>query len=153
MSVEHVRSILALAFAMLGASAALPKSVQASLEATSALKHCASILAAAERLACYDALAARAGVSTTAPAESFGLRAAPTAPRVAISSVAARVNRIAVSRNGQPLLVLDNNQSWEIDSADELLAPGDAITISRASLGSFLLRTPSGRTHRTVRIR
>jgi hypothetical protein len=41
--------------------------------------------------------------------------------------------------------------AWEFDEADLLLAPGDPVTIRRATLGSYVLITRSERSHRVRR--
>ena len=144
---------LTFVIALLCTGSALTPFAQAETDANNALKHCATIPTPTERLACYDALAGRPSIAAPSSTESFGLRPVQMAPRETIGTVAAQVDHIAVSRGGRTVLVLDNQQSWELDGGDELLAPGDAVTISRASLGSFLLRTARGRTHRATRIR
>jgi len=40
---------------------------------------------------------------------------------------------------------------WSFTAADALLRAGEAVTIRRASLGSFLMTTPSHRTYRVQR--
>lgn len=57
-----------------------------------------------------------------------------------------------VAPNGRPTVTLDGGQVWELDNADPLLAKGNSVTIKRASLGSFLLTTSTGRTHRVHRL-
>jgi hypothetical protein len=135
----------------------------------SALAHCAAIAAGDQRLACYDALAAgrtRTVAPSSPPAapqpppaptkEDFGLTTAQkqkTQPsQKQIESIKASVAGLGTSAIGRTLMELDNGQSWELDSADPLLAVGDAVTIQRGALGSFLLTTPSRRTHHVRRI-
>jgi hypothetical protein len=86
--------------------------------------------------------------------ESFGLYATehPRAPRPA-ASLTARVVGLGVSANGRPTVELEGGQLWELDGSDPVLANGDAVTITRAAFGSFLLRTDKGRTHRVRRLR
>jgi hypothetical protein len=57
-----------------------------------------------------------------------------------------------MSSNGRPLVRLDNAQAWELDQADPLLSVGDKVIIRRATLGSFLLTTPTKRVHRVRRL-
>ena len=134
----------------------------------SALKACATIGPPTERLACYDQLAGRPHASVTAPApevaapaspvappkESFGLYHAehPAAPPPA-ASLTAKVVGIGAAANGHPTVALEGGQLWELDGADPLLANGDSVAIKRAALGSFLMTTPNGRTHRVRRLR
>jgi hypothetical protein len=101
-----------------------------------------------------------AGAST---ASDFGLSkvqkeradgAASSSP-AEIKSITARVAGFRRGPSGLPrVLLLDNGQTWEYeDDGDYLLAVGDSVTIRRASLGSFLLITPSKLIHRVRRIR
>jgi hypothetical protein len=139
-----------------------------------ALAHCAAIAAADDRLACYDELAAghTRTATATSPAtaaatspqgappatkQDFGLSTAQiqkTQPdqKPQIESINASVAGIGTSSIGRMLVYLDDGQSWELDSADPLLAAGDAVTIRRGALGSFLLTTPSHRTHHARRV-
>jgi len=67
----------------------------------------------------------------------------------------ARVSTLGKSRGGHPTVTLEDGAVWELDdsdSGDPLLSSGDLVTIRRASLGSFLMETPSKRTHRAHRI-
>jgi hypothetical protein len=133
-----------------------------------ALAHCAAIAGGDERLACFDALVASrtriASPSSPAAApyapptkEDFGLstvqkkKTQPT-QKQQIESIKASVAGLGTSAIGRVLVELDNGQSWELDSADPLLAVSDVVTIQRGALGSFLLTTPSRRTHRVRRI-
>ena len=161
----------ALTGAILGScaiGAAVGSDSAATLE--NALAHCAAIGAGDERLACFDALVAGrtriaspsspAVAQETPPArkkEDFGLstvqKQKTQPPQKQIESIKASVAGLGTSAIGRMLVELDNGQSWELDSADPLLAVGDAVTIQRGALSSFLLTTPSRRTHRVRRIR
>ncbi len=141
--------------------------VPASALAQPAANHpCAATLQPAERLACYDrafpppptvreAAAARA-------VEEFGLphgsRAAvlrnPGQPRheVEPDRIEARVDRIDTA-GGLRWLTLDNGQRWTVPAGTAgPLAPGDPVRISRAALGSHMLRTPGGVSLRARRV-
>jgi hypothetical protein len=151
-------------------------------DAQEALKACAGIGDPTARLACYDRLAgvqpasAAPGVSATAsppavpapasaaaapvaapaelPKESFGLYSAehPTAP-VAASSVTDNVVAVGASHSGRMTVTLGGGGLWELlDGDDPLLAVGNAVTIRRASFGSYLMETPSRRMHRVHRL-
>ena len=139
------------------------------------LEACTRICEPTERLACYDQLAGRAQVRPTAPESgapppptpgvaapvsaaapqgSFGLYAAEhpkAAP--APATLTPRVERLGVSANGRPTVELTGGQLWELEDSDPLLVTGDSVTISRATFGSFLMRTRKGRTHRVHRLR
>lgn len=132
------------------------------------LARCAAIASRDERLACYDALAASRGTTQNAPVaasaaaapappkkEDFGLSAAQLQkvnPQKQLESISAKVTSVWHSANGHMLLELDNGQSWQLDSEDPLLAAGNIVTIERGALGSFLLTTPSRRTHHAHRM-
>jgi hypothetical protein len=138
------------------------------------LKACASIEGPAESLACFKQLARRPVSSPIAPSaapiaaaapptsqpspikpkESFGLYAAehPSAPK-AESSHTAKIIELGTSSSGHSTVTLEGGGLWELDAADPLLADGNSVIITRGAFGSFLLRTPTGRTHRVQRIR
>jgi len=142
----------------------------------SALHACAVISTPGERLACYDQLAGRASAPPTAavpaaapqpspgvaapaspaaaPKGSFGLYHAehPAAPPPA-ASLTAKVVGIGATASGRPTVALEGGQLWELDGPDPLLANGDSVTIQRASFGSFVMTTPTRRTHRVHRLR
>jgi hypothetical protein len=88
------------------------------------------------------------------PKESFGLYTAehPTAPAVT-QSLDDRVVATGASASGRMTVTLASGALWELDEADPLLAVGDVVSIRRAALGSFLLETPTKRTHRARRLR
>jgi hypothetical protein len=145
----------------------------ASDTARSGLNACAAIEAADARLACYDKLAGRSGGTAAAPAAppagvaaaaapvaapvppkaSFGLYSAehPTAPAVS-QSFQGVVTDIGSNANGHATVALAGGQLWELFDSDPVLAVGDTVTIRRAALGSFMLETPSKRTHRARRL-
>lgn len=158
---------------VLPAAAAPPADLPAGLQA------CAAVTADAARLSCYDRLAGRgaspapaaptaaasepASARPAAPApaavpapsggRSFGLYAAehPPPPPVA-KSMSARVVGVGTGADGHMTATLEGGELWELDDADPLLAAGDTVTISRAAFGSFLMQTPSKRTHRVRRL-
>jgi hypothetical protein len=175
----------------------------------SALRACASIVADAERLACYDRLVTPAGAnpapapaaatppavvapSSAAPAaappavvappsaapaaappavvvppsaapaaappptQSFGMYAAehPKPPvAVAAAALEAAVVALGTSPSGKMTVQFEGGALWELEEADPLLAVGDVVTINRAALGSYLMHTPTRRTHRVRRLR
>jgi hypothetical protein len=93
----------------------------------------------------------------TAPApsspQSFGLYSAEH-PKVAVSrTLEASVVSLGKSRDDRMTVTLDGGASWELlDDGDPLLAVGDTVTITRAALGSYLMHTPTKRTHRVRRL-
>lgn len=100
---------------------------------------------------------AAAKVPAMEPKAEFGLTVAqlrkePDAP-VKPQSIDGVVTGFGTSSLGRPVVRLDNTQSWELlDELDPLLSPGDKVTIRRATMGSFLLTTPTKRMHRVRRI-
>jgi hypothetical protein len=164
-----------------------------------ALSHCAAIVAADERLACYDSLArpkpsaaatanstpasakasphvatapgtkpaaaaataapvaaAPAAAATTAgpatdPAKSFGLTKHPAPTEEGPDHIRAQVTRVDPGRFGDVRVSLDNGQAWTFTGPDALIRVGDAVTIRRGALGSFLLTTPAHRTYKAQR--
>jgi len=143
---------------------------------------CAVIPGAEERLACYDALTpptasqptgAQPGsppAAGTAPAtppaapppplgaappddKSFGLtphREPPSASGV--TSIAAVVINVSEDRLGYLAVSLDNGQIWAVNELGAALRAGDAVTIKRGALGSFLMKTPARRSYHARRI-
>ena len=84
--------------------------------------------------------------------QTFGLRtieprAAPTEPE----SIEAVVTTLTQNRLGRAQVLLDNGQTWVVDAVDLGLGAGDKVTIKRASLGSYLMSTPSHRSYRVLR--
>jgi hypothetical protein len=139
-----------------------------------AIASCHAVASTEDRLACFERLAeqgpatstprpAAAGSVQTAPAappttEDFGLSpvqqaaSAPVKPAKP-TALTAKVAGLSTGPSGRGRVSLDNGQLWEMqDAADRLLAAGDTVTIQRASLGSFLLVTPSKVSHRVRRI-
>lgn len=163
--VQHGVFLLATAVlaATMGLSAAKALAQESDAPAH-ALQRCARIASAGERLACYDALAGRpTSAITTAPAaaaapapppeKTFGLSTVQQrGPVDELESIAAKVTQFGQSRDGRQTIALDNGQVWELDASDPLLKGGDAITIRRAALGSFILSTAQKRSHRVRRL-
>lgn len=103
---------------------------------------------------------ASAGLAVTAPPaegskEAFGLYALehPVAHKSATDSIIAKVVELTYDTSGRETVSLEGGPSWQLDGSDALLASGDSVTIKRAMLGSYILTTPSGRTHRVRRLR
>ncbi len=152
-----------------------------SIVATSAepgLAHCAAIAEAGARLACYDALASRATRDNSPlpiPAPALvpapeRVPAAPPDPAVATgnfglsavqqhtadqgpTAIEARIARVIVDQSRRGYLVLDNGQTWAITDGEMLLDAGEAVTIRRAALGSFMLTSASKRSYHVRRVR
>ena len=73
---------------------------------------------------------------------------APAGPK----SVAALITGMSTGATGHARIMLDNNQTWDVLDDDGLLGVGNAITIRKASLGSFLMYAPSHHTYRVHRV-
>lgn len=110
------------------------------------------IAAAAAPAVAAAAPAAATAAAPPPPADSFGLYAAehPAAP--VAQSLQSRVVSVGVRASGRMTVELERGELWELEDADPLLAAGDTVSIRRASFGSFLMETPSRRTHRVRRL-
>jgi hypothetical protein len=137
------------------ASAQCPQDIAAELKA------CASIAGPTESLACFNRLAQRAAAAppvsqpspVVVPKESFGLHAAehPAPPKTEPSHTA-KIVALGTTSSGRPTVTLEGGELWELDAKDPLLADGNSVMITRGAFGSFLLTTPTGRTHRVQRL-
>jgi hypothetical protein len=125
---------------------------------------CARIAEPAQRLACFDrhypaAPAAQAGpkpaaaatpiaalpTPAAASATRFGLPPSADERARELDSISAVVREIGSLRHGERVFVRDNGQRWAERVAESRpLNPGDRITVTRGSFGSFLLVTPAG---------
>jgi hypothetical protein len=63
------------------------------------------------------------------------------------------VSQLTEDRLHNITVVLDNGQTWAFIEPEPRLRPGDSVTIKRASLGSFLMLTPSRRSYRVERLK
>lgn len=108
---------------------------------------------------------AAAGAASTTPApapaamapspkQSFGSYELehPKPQVVSASSLEARVVALGRSPGGHVTVSLEGGAIWELDDEDPLLAVGQSVTLTRAVLGSYILRTPTQRTHRVHRL-
>jgi hypothetical protein len=138
------------------------------------LARCMTIASASARLACYDALARRAGDApaamsvSAAPAtpagpaatatatagstesadaiQNFGLSSAQRhAPPQGPESIQAHVAQFIVDQLQRNYVVLDNGQTWASTDGGMLLDAGELVTVSRGALGSFMLKSTTSR--------
>jgi hypothetical protein len=149
-------------------------------QSTANVLACADIVDSGARLECFDRSAAtarsartpapapvtppqpapqppvsEAPVSTDSPASSFGAeglkRNKPAADEATLQSRIAETRR---SGGGLYLITLENGQIWrhETGSMAPYLLAGEAVTIRKASLGSYRLTLDSGRSKNWVRV-
>jgi len=139
-----------------------------------ALLACRAIEDAPARLACFDresatlvqtpAAAAPAPARVLTPEQKFGLapaavarqEAPPTAPApVEADAVSSTLSSLRTTASGRTVFTLANGQLWQTVVAEEdpLASSGETIKVSRGALGSFLLKTASGRVHRVSRLK
>lgn len=74
----------------------------------------------------------------------------PSAPSTP-TALKSTVFQMTEDRLHNVTVLLDNGQTWKFIDPEPRLRPGDAVTIKRASLGSFLMLTPSRRSYRVER--
>lgn len=91
--------------------------------------------------------------SATPAAAPFGLMAHAVSDPAAPSSIPAVVSRIYEDQVSNMTVLLSNGQLWAVSEAGASIRAGDAVTIKRASLGSFLLVTPDRRSYRVRRLK
>jgi hypothetical protein len=136
---------------------------------------CAGIATAEERLACYDAIskgkaapspgsapAPRAAAAPVprvpAPAASdpadFGIvKRAPPPKAEVVQQIKAVVTTAELDPQGNWSLGLNNGQWWTFKNGEARVQIGDAVSIRRAALGSFLMTTASHHTYRVQRVK
>jgi hypothetical protein len=86
--------------------------------------------------------------------QNFGLTAVQThTAELGPRSETAHVSIVSSDQSGRTLVVLDSGQTWTVLDPDGRLSSGDAVTIKRAALGSFLMVTPSNHSYRVRRLK
>jgi hypothetical protein len=151
---------------------ALPDAAVASSPAAR-LKACAAEKNDARRLACFDrevatlsgtdAAEAPPAVAAMSPEERFGARGAIVRDLESerqrhspdLKSLESTVKRLEQHATGTLVITLENDQVWMQREANVSvpLRVGDKVVIRAASLGSYLLRNPTGRTVRVSRVK
>jgi hypothetical protein len=137
------------------------------------LKACAAEKDDALRLACFDrevatlsgtdAPDAPTAVTEMSPEERFGARGAIVRDLESerqryspdLKSLESTVKRLEQHATGVMVITLENDQVWMQREANVSvpLRVGDKVMIRAASLGSYLLRNPTGRTVRVSRVK
>jgi len=86
--------------------------------------------------------------------KNFGLTAAQLHPVDAgPKAIAARIAVVSSDKLGHTTVVLDSGQTWTVLDDDGRLSAGDAVRIKRATLGSYLMFTPSNHSYWVRRAR
>ena len=131
-----------------------------------AFQPCISMLRDAERLACFDKVVARIQDGSDQPLPSaenmFGAHStiAPgegnrEVQREELQEIKGVVTSLRRVDDGMIVLELDNGQAWRQQDSDATLTieTGDAVTVMRASLGTFRIADKRGRSARFKRVR
>jgi hypothetical protein len=85
---------------------------------------------------------------------NFGLNRREIEPEAQkLGSIKSVVSQMTEDRRHNITVVLDNGQTWSFIEPEPRLRPGDTVTIRHASLGSFLMLTPSRRSYRVERLK
>lgn len=129
------------------------------------LRSCAAIADEGDRLACYDALAARAAAEPESRAEPPEPRAEPPGGPWGLekqtpeepSQLSAAVVRAVENQYGKMIFTLDNGQVWEQSDYAPWVArkrQRPRVVIRKTFSGSYLLKLESGgRSIRVKRVR
>jgi hypothetical protein len=132
------------------------------------LKPCVSLQRDAERLACYDKAVATllSGDDSATPVSAenmFGASTGISRPegeqahvkREELRQISGTVTSLRHTDDGMIVVELDNGQVWRQQDAQVkmMMAPGDPVTIVRASLGTFRIADKTGRFARFKRVR
>jgi hypothetical protein len=132
---------------------------------------CSKVIDPAERLVCYDAAfppvsGARTGAidieaERARARENFGLNGLQRDERkpevlrnLAPERIEAKVVRVNSRADGERVVTLDNGQTWLLTevTGKGRLKPGDPVAVRIASLGTFMMVTPSHAALRAKRI-
>jgi len=159
---------------MTGVLVAMPMAMMIALVSRAAeplpaqIETCSSLRRDSERLACYDhAVELLKSGSTSAPAPSaenmFGANGdiAQSAnsqseiKREELKQISGAVTSLHRTEDGMMVVTLDNGQVWRQQDKDAVLtiAPGDAVNVVRAALGTFRITDKRGRSARFKRVR
>jgi hypothetical protein len=104
------------------------------------------------------AAAAQAPVSAAAAIaadpKNFGLTPAQQhTADLGPKSITAHISIVSSDQVGRTLVVLDSGETWTVMDNDGRMSSGDAVTIKRAALGSYLMLTPSNHSYRVRRLK
>lgn len=146
--------------ANVGAPVASAPAPAAASAAAAAAVAAAPVVAGATAAAPPPTAAAAAAVPSAAapdPAtalENFGLTAKQLhAPDTRPQSIQAHVSEVIFNdANRRGYVVLDNGQTWVVTDGELLLNVGEAVTVKRAALGSYMM-TSKNRAYHVRRVR
>jgi hypothetical protein len=171
--VNNCRGVIALAIALfIGRAPLAAAEILGANALVDALRNCATAGDAAQRLACYDQLAAKLPspadgraqsapsaapvASTTVPAAEFGVNNGPLQAKQQAGkpqAMTAVVTKITQRPRGELVMTLDNGQVWVQNEAAAYfpLKPGDTVEISVGLLDSYVLWAPFKRSTKVTR--
>ncbi len=131
-----------------------PTQAPASAQAAAPAQAPASVQAATPAQAPTPAPAPISAAAIAADPKNFGLTAKQQhTADVGPKSIAAHIAIVSSDVLGRTTIVLDSGQTWSVSENDGRLSKGDAVTIKRAALNSFLMMTPSNHFYRVQRLR
>ena len=110
-----------------------------------------STSSAAATAAPVAAAAGTAAATADPAAKSFGLMKHTAPSEQGPDRIQAQAARVDTDRLGNVRLTLENGQVWTFNGPEALIRVGDAVTIKRGALGSFLLTTPAHHTYKAQR--
>lgn len=134
-------------------SAPAPAAVAAPAAATASVPAAAPAAASAASAAA-PAQPPMSPAAIAADPKNFGLTPAQQhTADLGPKSVTAHISIVSSDQLGRTLVVLDSGETWTVMDNDGRLSSGDAVTIKRAALGSFLMMAPSNHSYRVRRIK
>jgi len=134
-------------------SAPAPAAVAAPAAATASVPAAAPAAASAASAAA-PAQPPMSPAAIAADPKNFGLTPAQQhTTELGPKSVTAHISIVSSDQLGRTLVVLDSGETWTVMDNDGRLSSGDAVTIKRAALGSFLMMAPSNHSYRVRRIK
>jgi len=149
-------------FVALAVFAILKLPVASAADLPEAIARCADVADNLERLACYDrqnpprhatATPKSADADFGATEELLRKQAGrePAAPRTP-DRIIARVTKVSERPGGDTLIELDNGQVWQQTQRriGSIAEPGDEVTVSKGTLGSYFL---IGKTRLSTRVK
>jgi hypothetical protein len=72
---------------------------------------------------------------------------------VGLQRITASISNLSSNQKGETFVLLDNGQTWSVAENDGWLATGQAVSIKRASMRSYLMRIPSNHTYFVHRLK